>query len=254
MILTILIFDYIENNLNIKIKKELTNCIYYFIYNPIIYIENFFKNIKDVFILNKKLININDNLNKKIISDKINKLEYENCKKENIELKKILNINILKKYKYNISKILYYNHVFSRLIIDKGIDENIHIGQPVLNYDGIIGYISLSNKNNSYVNLIYKSKSKISLKNSRNGIIFIAKGSGINGILLCKNFNIILNNTDDFKEGDLLVSSGLDDLYPKNYPVGYISKIIKNKNNYYLDIEIKTLFNINNINYIVILK
>ncbi len=109
----------------------------------------------------------------------------------------------------------------NRLTLNKGKNHGVFVGQPVIDADGVIGEVIEVGSDNSRAILLTDANYAIPVENVRTGARGIAAGIG-------KRFELELQhvpNTIDVKEGDELVTSGLDGHYPAGYSVGYISYI-----------------------------
>lgn len=108
-----------------------------------------------------------------------------------------------------------------QIVINKGQRENIYSGQPVVDANGIMGQVTHVNPFSSTVILITDATHAMPVQVNRNGLRAVAVGTGQDGMLLLEN----LPTNSDIEVGDLVISSGLGDRFPKGYPVGTISKI-----------------------------
>lgn len=108
-----------------------------------------------------------------------------------------------------------------QIVINKGQRENIYSGQPVVDANGIMGQVMHVNPFSSTVILITDATHAMPVQINRNGLRAVAVGTGENGMLMLEN----LPTNSDIQVGDLVISSGLGDRFPKGYPVGTISKI-----------------------------
>ena len=108
-----------------------------------------------------------------------------------------------------------------QIVVNKGQRANIYNGQPVVDANGIVGQVVHVNSFSSTVILITDSTHAMPVQINRNGMRAVAVGTGQNGVLLLEN----LPTNTDILVGDLVISSGLGDRFPKDYPVGTISKI-----------------------------
>jgi rod shape-determining protein MreC len=109
-----------------------------------------------------------------------------------------------------------------QIIVDKGADKGIYIGQPVLDAYGVIGQVVHADSLTSRIMLISDRKSAVPVQDYRNGIRAIAMGMGSLGKLSLIN----VPDTSDIQIGDLFVCSGLDMRFPVGYPVGIVKEII----------------------------
>lgn len=108
-----------------------------------------------------------------------------------------------------------------QIVIDKGQNDGVYIGQPVLDAYGVMGQVISVGPITSRVLLITDIRSAVPVQNNRNGNRAIAVGLGVDGHLDLANVPL----TIDFKVGDYLITSGLGGLYPPGYPVGHIISI-----------------------------
>ncbi|MGK2940943.1 MAG: rod shape-determining protein MreC [Immundisolibacter sp.] len=105
--------------------------------------------------------------------------------------------------------------------IDKGVMHGVFIGQPVLDADGVIGQVLHVAAQTSQVLLITDARHAIPVKSIRSGVRAIASGRGPPGALDLP----FLPNHVDIEVGDVLVTSGLDDVFPPNLPVAMVSTV-----------------------------
>jgi rod shape-determining protein MreC len=144
-------------------------------------------------------------------------------KKENLQLKQLLKTSARGKSKVIAAEILAVDtNTFKQLvIIDKGKQQGIYEGQPVLDAKGVMGQVIDAGLLTSTVLLITDSKSGVPVRNNRTGERAILVGTDeINQLAM-----INLPKTSSVKEGDLLVTSGLARVYPEGYPVGYVEAV-----------------------------
>jgi rod shape-determining protein MreC len=111
-----------------------------------------------------------------------------------------------------------------RLILNKGTQQNVVVGMPVLDASGVIGKTISTNILSSTVSLITDVDHLLPVQIKRNGYHTIATGDGKNGLNI-KNLPV----TTDAVEGDELVTSGIGGVFPAGYPVGTISNIRREK-------------------------
>ncbi len=138
--------------------------------------------------------------------------------------------------------------VNSKLLIDRGSNQGINLGNTVVNKDGVIGQISLVNLNNAQVVLITNPDYKIYVQNQVTKSKMLASGIGNNNMQVK-----YINKTDNISVGDILVTTGLDDLYPANIPVVRVTKIFY-ENNGFNSAICEPVVNFNKLQYLLVLK
>lgn len=108
-----------------------------------------------------------------------------------------------------------------RVRINKGSDDGVFKNQPVLDAFGIVGQVTRVDRTGAEVILISDDEHAVQVQVNRNGIRSIAMGVGEMDRLSLPFLTI----ESDVKPDDLLVSSGLDGIFPAGYPVGIITKV-----------------------------
>ncbi|MBI1858953.1 MAG: rod shape-determining protein MreC [Candidatus Melainabacteria bacterium] len=162
--------------------------------------------------------------------------------KENKELKSLLKIKKDLNYRTLSARIIgrSADNWHKQVIIDKGLNENIMIGDSVLSNKGIVGQIVEVNKQTSTIQLISDPSFKLGCKIVDKDLIGIVKGKTTSYGLL-KYIPVGSN----IKIGDKVVTSGitvsnLAPTFPKGYPIGKVSRVSKKKNKFSdLYIEVK---------------
>lgn len=109
-----------------------------------------------------------------------------------------------------------------RVLVNKGAREGVFLGQPLLDANGLMGQVDEVLPFTSWVLLITDSHHVTPVEVNRNGERALARGSRTTATELELEF---VTQTQDMKAGDLLVSSGMGQVYPKNYPVAEIISV-----------------------------
>lgn len=131
--------------------------------------------------------------------------------------------------------------------IDKGSDDGIFEGMPVINQQNVLfGKVSNVYKNFSSVMLISDKNSVLDVKiqqedSEKPAILGAVKGDGGLGIYLD-----LVPIDEEIKIGDVLVTSALEDKFPKNLLVGKITQISKNDQEPFQQAQVEPFFNLKN--------
>jgi rod shape-determining protein MreC len=115
----------------------------------------------------------------------------------------------------NVSPDLYSQ----RVLINKGQSDGVFIGQPLLDANGLMGQVVEVLPFTSWALLITDPQHVTPVEVNRNGERALARGSRAMANELELQF---VTQTQDMQAGDRLVSSGMGQVYPKNYPVAEI--------------------------------
>ncbi|GIX22242.1 MAG: hypothetical protein KatS3mg121_1025 [Gammaproteobacteria bacterium] len=111
-----------------------------------------------------------------------------------------------------------YQH--QQLVIDKGAADGVHVGQAVLDAEGVMGQVIGVADHSATVLLISDPEHRIPVQNIRNGVRSLAQGKGDPREL---DLLYVTPHTD-LRPGDLLVTSGLGGRFPANYPVARVDR------------------------------
>lgn len=108
-----------------------------------------------------------------------------------------------------------------QVVINKGSNNEIYVGQPLVDAEGVMGQIVHTSPFTSTALLITDPAHALPVQVNRNGLRAIAVGTGAENQIELPH----LPNNADIKVGDLLVTSGLACVFPAGYPVARIVKI-----------------------------
>lgn len=109
-----------------------------------------------------------------------------------------------------------------RILINKGSEDGVFLGQALLDAKGLMGQVDEVLPFSAWVLLITDSHHITPVEVNRNGERSLARGSRSTASELELEF---VTQTQDMKAGDLLVSSGMGQVYPKNYPVAEVTSV-----------------------------
>ena len=114
---------------------------------------------------------------------------------------------------------------FSRkIIVDKGLQNDITPGRAVVDDRGVVGQVTRVYPWLSEVTLITDKGQFVPVQNLRNGLRAVLAGTGNDGVL---ELRFIPLNAD-FQNGDRLVTSGIDGIYPPGLPVARVAHVERN--------------------------
>ena len=141
---------------------------------------------------------------------------------ENERLRKLLDVKGRQQANGRVTQILYAaRDPFSRrVIVDKGQQDKIVAGQPVVDDAGVIGQVTRVFPFVSEITLITDKDQAIPVQIVRNGLRSVVFGLG-NGQLELR----FMPANADVQKGDLLVTSGLDGIFLSGFPVAKVVQI-----------------------------
>ena len=142
---------------------------------------------------------------------------------ENAQLRALQGARERPDIEFTAAEVLYAaRDPFARkVIVDRGSRDDIRAGQPVVDDRGVLGQVTRVYPWLSEVTLITDKGQFVPVQNVRNGLRAVLAGTGSDGALELKF--IPLNA--DFQNGDRLVTSGIDGIYPPGLPVAQIANV-----------------------------
>lgn len=178
------------------------------------------------FVTQGRLQNENNALRQRQLVQAVQLQSMQATQGENAYLRKILDIHQRRGESMVTTEITYTGRdPFSqKIIVDKGSNHKIQAGQPALDDVGVIGQVTRVYPFNSEITLLTDKDQAIPVEIVRNGTRAIAFGHGQDGAL---ELPFMAANAD-IQNGDTLVTSGIDGVYPAGLPVAVVSKIERN--------------------------
>jgi len=143
--------------------------------------------------------------------------------KENERLRKLLGAIPKTTERLLISEIINVDvDPYKQLIVlNKGQNHDVYQGQPIIDAVGVMGQVVHVGPFSSTAMLITDASHAIPVQINRTGLRTIAFGTGKMDQLDLRH----LPHNIDIKVGDLLITSGLGETFPPNFPVAVISKV-----------------------------
>ena len=143
---------------------------------------------------------------------------------ENSRLRKLLELRGQLATSVMAAEVLYdaADPYTRKIIIDKGLLQDLALGSPVLDETGVLGQVTRVHPLVSEVTLVIDRELAIPVLNVRTGARSVAYGdpAAAGGMELR-----FMGANSDVQPGDLLTTSGVDGVYPAGLPVATISKI-----------------------------
>lgn len=148
---------------------------------------------------------------------------FESARAEADELRRLIGASERLKLDVTPAEVLYnardpYAH---KVVIDKGTNQGVRAGSPVIDESGVIGQVTRAYAPLSEVTLVTDKDQAIPVQVVRNGLRAIAYGSGSSGMLELR----FMATNAEIQNGDRLVTSGIDGVYPAGLPVATVARI-----------------------------
>lgn len=165
------------------------------------------------------------------------RLQYlEELRKENERLNHLLEFKDRAKMEIVAARIMSKDVVsdHSTIQIDKGTMHGLKSGQAVITTEGVVGYIFRPSTLSSHVLLITDRYSVV------DGLVARTRARGIvEGRNQGNPWLRYVEKSEDVKKGDLVVTSGLDNIFPKGFPVAMVESVESKTYSISLKVELR---------------
>ncbi len=147
---------------------------------------------------------------------------------ENNRLRQLLATTARVQVKSVMGEILYdARDAFTRrIILNRGMQHGVSLGQPVIDDLGVVGQVTRVFPMTSEVTLLTDKDQVIPVQVARNGLRSVVYGRGQNS-----NLELRMPPNADIKADDLLVTSGIDGVYPPGLSVARVMQVENKSSN-----------------------
>jgi rod shape-determining protein MreC len=142
---------------------------------------------------------------------------------ENAQLRKLLGARETLPVPSMMTEILYDARDSStrKIVIDRGSQRDVKLGLPVIDGAGVVGQVTRVFPFTAEVTLLTDKEQAIPVQVLRNGLRSVAYGRGQSGLL---DLRFVTPNAD-IVVGDVLITSGMDGVYPAGLAVATVIKV-----------------------------
>jgi rod shape-determining protein MreC len=177
----------------------------------------------DYFTSVERLNRENESLRRQAVERSQQLQQAEQLRAENAHLRALLSISERGSVPARVAEVIYEpRDRFSRkLVLGKGEAAGLKAGQPVVDAVGVVGQVTRVFPATAEVTLLTDKDQTIAVQILRNGLRGIVYGGAEPGTLELR----FMASNADIQQGDVVVTSGLDRLYPSGLPVGSVVRL-----------------------------
>ncbi|HPT49125.1 MAG TPA: rod shape-determining protein MreC [Accumulibacter sp.] len=177
-------------------------------------------------------------------------LRTQQLEVENARLRKLLALKERQQANGQTAQILYAarDPYSRRIVIDKGLQDRVLAGQPVIDDAGIVGQVTRVFPFVAEVTLITDKEQTVPVQIVRTGQRSVIFGLG-NGQLELR----FLPANVDVQEGDVLVTSGLDGVFLPGFPVAKVVRVERDTSYSFARIFCMPLAGVENFSEVMVL-
>lgn len=138
---------------------------------------------------------------------------------------------------------------FKVITIDKGFIDGVRKGMAVINDLGLVGKIQEVADGTASVLLVDDSRFRASarLEDSRAEGIYSGSGTSLSTLEY-------IEYKDEIVEGEVVVTSGLDRLFPPGINIGYVSRVFKTDTKLFQDVDVTPFVETGKLEEVIVLR
>ncbi len=179
--------------------------------------------------------------------------ELEEYRRENAKLREIVGLRERLPRPTVVAQVIArpYNQWFSSVTIDRGARDGLRVGMPVINSQGVVGYIESVTASTARVLLVTDPT------------------SAIGGVVVDSEIPVLVEGTGDpagreavvrplvwrteLKAGDVVVTSGLSQTFPKGLPIGVIDAVFDDESGLKQQAVLKLNVDFNRLDWVTVI-
>jgi len=168
---------------------------------------------------------------------------------ENVRLRDLLNASARVDDQVQLAELIGVNPdpFQHQIILDKGSEDGVFVGQPVLDAGGVMGQVVEVALYTNRTMLVTDGRHALPVEVVRNGMRAIALGKGSHGEL---DITHVTDNAD-IRVGDLLVTSALGGRFPYGYPLAKIVSVKRDPSRKFMIVKAKPAARLDNSRYVL---
>ena len=134
-----------------------------------------------------------------------------------------------------------------RVVLDKGADAGIAAGQPVVDAHGLLGQVARSYPFSSEVIMVTDPDQVVPANIQRTGQRVLVFGTGYGLEIRYQP------SAADIRRGDVLLTSGIDHVYPEGLPLARVNNVVRPSSNPYAKVYCAPVANVEGSRTVVVL-
>lgn len=158
-----------------------------------------------------------------------------------------------KNINYTAAKVINATTNLQRnyITINKGLRDGVTEDMGVVSKDGVVGIVSAASDKFAVVIPVLNPLLTISCKLQKNNYAGALHWDG-------KDYRyaemLDVARHIEVNEGDTIVTSGLSDVFPENFPIGVIDRVVLTESDAYYNIRVRLAVDFKNIKYVTIIE
>lgn len=208
--------------------------------------------ISGYFSTQSRLIEENAELRAKNLTLSRDAQRLEALQAETDQLRRMIGATERLNLRATLAEIIYSGRdpYSQKVFIDRGATHGLRPGSPVADESGVLGQVTRVHPLLSEVTLLTNPDQAIPVQVVRNGLRAVAFGGGASGMLELR----FLAANAEVQNGDRLVTSGIDGVYPPGLPVATVVRIERDTEHTFARVVTKPAAGVDRGHYVLVLE
>jgi rod shape-determining protein MreC len=178
--------------------------------------------------------------------------DLKSLKGENARLRKLVDLNKAKPFKITTARVIGMpsSNWWSSVVIDKGVQDGIKTGMPAISGGGLIGQVADVSQRSAKIVLVNDTDSGVSVQVQRTGEVGVIRGQ-LKSTKLTLSY---ISRDSTIRKGDLVYSSGLGGVFPKDIYVGRVITVRQTPYGLYKTVEVVSPVDFVKLREIMVIK
>ena len=217
----------------------------------IVHVTSFINDIWENYFFLISVVDDNKRLRKELQDARALQYQYDEVSQENERLRRLLAMGSAMKRPMLAAQVVGKDPSpwFQTIVVDKGQADGVAIGFPVVNADGIVGLVVEVAGHYAKVMLITDPNSAVDAVVQRNRARGIITG-GTSGYCV---LNYALRK-HTINVGDVVVSSGMDGVFPKGLPIGQVAEVVKQEAGIFQEVTVTPFVDVERLEEVLIVQ
>jgi rod shape-determining protein MreC len=206
----------------------------------------------EFFSTQSRLLEENERLRAKTLEYSQDAQRYQAAQTEAAQLRRLIGAAEQIKVTSTPAEILYSGRdpYSNKVFLDRGTHHGLRAGSPVADEAGIIGQVTRVHPMMAEVTLLTDPDQAIPVQVVRNGLRALAFGGGPSGTLELR----FMAANAEIQNGDRLVTSGIDGIYPPGLPVATVVRIERDEEHSFARVVCKPSAGVDRGRFVLVLS
>ena len=199
----------------------------------------------------RSLTDENAALRADLVAHSLSTQEFARLQSENANLRALLDLTRRNSGTAVAVEVLYTGRdpFTQKLFVNRGVDAGIAAGQAVIDDLGVVGQVTRVFPGMAEVTLMTDKDHAVPVKVERSGVRSVVFGAGAGRAPELR----FMAPTADIRQGDKLVTSGLDGTYPAGLPVAEVVSVERETGQVFAKIVVRPLAGADRSTYLLVL-